>query len=510
MSNVNLSSFKPGRLIMIGFFALVTLMLILSGCGGKDGKGGGGGDNPVTAPTITSITPDKQSTNTNLQTPIKLTFNMPMKTSSLNTDNIEIRDTATNAIAPLSMQGVSSDGKSVIYTLDNPLAPRKTYEIIVKAAKIAASNGRTLGVQDQIAGTFTTGNDNYPIITRLLPANNSNNISLTPHLLVSFNKKMQVKSLISENVQLMEIKADGRTVQVPIRVQSVRPKNKVVVFVPENPLSPNTIYHFTVNGSKIYDQGGKALRDSQTTIFTTGNSKAPTVASVAPFNGEDKLSRATDIAVTFSAAMDPDTINNANITLTDANGNMVPINLVSFSSDKTTAIFTVPATAPLAPNAPYTIKISKNVVSMNNTPLGVDNTVSFVTGSEVTPVIAATSPANGEKNFKVDMSSRGTIIFSTPMDRNSLAGNVYLEAPLYDETLHIDLKVVDMDQNDTIAIFEPVLHQGGLPKELGAAEDELHFTLYINPSLIKSKAGVSMDSSKFKDIAAEFTGQIFQ
>ena len=91
------------------------------------------------------------------------------------------------------------------------------------------------------------------------------------------------------------------------------------VFRPKNNLAANTTYTARIT-TGARDLAGNALAVNKVWSFTTGtatDTKAPTVSSTVPANGATGVALSKRVSATFSEAMNPLTINNANFTLTD-------------------------------------------------------------------------------------------------------------------------------------------------------------------------------------------------
>src|SRR5439155_22783612 len=89
------------------------------------------------------------------------------------------------------------------------------------------------------------------------------------------------------------------------------------IFPPSGNLAPNTAYTATIKtGAK--DLAGNALASDFVWSFTTGSARdtsQPTVSATVPANAAAGVTINGKIAVTFSEAMDPSTINKTTFTL---------------------------------------------------------------------------------------------------------------------------------------------------------------------------------------------------
>jgi len=109
----------------------------------------------------------------------------------------------------------------------------------------------------------------------------------------------------------------------------------------------------------------------------------PTVVDVTPANNAGNVLRNAEVQVTFSEPMDPATLIGANISVTDGTTEVVG----TTRNTATTLIFT--PSADLAANTTYTATVTMDVTDVAGTPLAVDYSWQFATGS--TPDVSGPS-----------------------------------------------------------------------------------------------------------------------
>ncbi|MGH9394183.1 MAG: Ig-like domain-containing protein, partial [Terriglobales bacterium] len=163
-------------------------------------------------------------------------------------------------------------------------------------------------------------------------------------------------------------------------------------------LNPSTGYTFCTGN--VYDfagnQASQACRG-----FTTGaasDTAAPLVVSATPPNGATSVPLNAIIAITFSQAMDPTTLNPASLLWSPA----LP-GAWSLSADGTTLTFA--PSAPLAPSTTYTLTYALGAISDVNGNALAAGSLSFSTGTTSfsgNPTISLTSPAQGATGVSVN------------------------------------------------------------------------------------------------------------
>ena len=143
-----------------------------------------------------------------------------------------------------------------------------------------------------------------------------------------------------------------------------------------------------------------------------GGSPPPTVLSTNPVNGVNNVPKNTNIAITFSTAMDQ--------AATEGAVSASPSITGSFTWDGTSKTMTWTPSADLQVSTKYTINIGTSAKSMDGMPLESPYSFSFTTGTSADnthPSISSTNPTNGQKN--VDPGGKVTITFSEPMDHTA-------------------------------------------------------------------------------------------
>src|SRR5438093_268113 len=217
------------------------------------------------------------------------------------------------------------------------------------------------------------------------PANADTNVPLNETITASFSEAMDASTINTTTFTLML----GTT---PV-VGTVSYVDGVAIFTPVDNLAPLTTYTATIS-TGARDLAGNPLTSDITWSFTTGvapDTTAPTVSGTVPANSATGVSISSQIAGTFSEAMDASTINTGTFTLKQG---ITPVaGTVSYSG--VTASFT-PA-GNLAPLTTYTATISTGAKDLAGNALATDLVWSFTTGvipDTTAPGVSATVPAN--------------------------------------------------------------------------------------------------------------------
>lgn len=181
--------------------------------------------------------------------------------------------------------------------------------------------------------------------------------------------------------------------------------------------------------------------DKKTTATTTTpDTTAPAVSSTDPANGSMTASITQNITATFSEALDNATVNGTNFTLTDNASNRVTAN-VSYA-DK---VATLNPDGNLTGEITYTATLLSSITDAAGNKLADNYTWSFTTDT-TSPMVSATTPANGTMN--VAASPTFTVKFSEKLDSATVNST---HITLTDNSSNtISLKNIVYDGNRTV------------------------------------------------------------
>jgi methionine-rich copper-binding protein CopC len=169
----------------------------------------------------------------------------------------------------------------------------------------------------------------------------------------------------------------------------------------------DTSYELTINGS-AHSATGVEMAENYTLAFKTeGVSVSPVITATNPENGATLVPVSASVSISFSAAMDRQSVEAALTISPDTEYQ------VTWGNNGLT--MTITATDGWVANQQYDIVVTTDAVSQNGLPLGVDYVFSFQTQPLVDgPTVISTDP----ENDSVIYSGTNTveIRFSEPMD----------------------------------------------------------------------------------------------
>jgi hypothetical protein len=242
---------------------------------------------------------------------------------------------------------------------------------------------------------------NAPVVSAVSPTNNATGVSIGTTVTVTFSEAMNPATINTNTITLSN--STGGLVLATVAYNGA---TNTAVLTPNSPLALSTSYTVRVVG--VQDLASNTLASAFISFFTTQapDTTPPVVSAVSPTNNATGVSIGTTVTVTFSEAMNPATVTNGAITLSNASGGLVA-STVAYSG--LTAVL-MPS-AVLALSNTYTVTVKGGVGGVADVAtnyLAADFTSSFTTAdhasiwdNSATPTIPAdTDPLPYELGVK--------------------------------------------------------------------------------------------------------------
>ena len=213
-------------------------------------------------------------------------------------------------------------------------------------------------------------------------------------------------------------------------------------------LGEKTTYKYTVSANCTGGVLSDPSAESPAATVSTQDLTPPRIILISPFANKTGVSAGATVAVTFSEAMDPVTINTTTFSLkvTDTGAN-IP-GTVNYNTTTHVAEFTPTNGLPGGVNITVTVTSAAKDLAGNALLLtaGSPGTWTFTTADQQAPTVIATSPADGAINASIN--GVITVTFSEAMDASTINGtNITLRvtssgasvggAVLYNATTHV-------------------------------------------------------------------------
>jgi len=321
---------------------------------------------PPVAPTVVSVTPSNNATGViplAASISIKLVFSEAMDGTTINNTNITLKQTVAGTNAPCTVT-LGGDNVTVTLVPNSDLLTNIQYTITATTAVKAAAGVGGLNMASTFTSKFTT--EAAPTVSSFNPANNATGVAVTVAPTITFAQAMQPSSITTSTCNIT-----GVTSSV-----SLDGTNKIVTITPNSNLANSTSY--TINATTGCKQtDGVPLGSSASSSFTTIGS-TPTVSSTNPANNATGVATGVNPTITFSIAMDSNTINATNIYITDPS-NITLTSTVSLSGNGLTA--TITPSVSLNYSSTYTIHATTACKSTGGIALASTFTSTFTTTS---------------------------------------------------------------------------------------------------------------------------------
>lgn len=254
-----------------------------------------------------------------------------------------------------------------------------------------------------------------PTVTAVVPAANATNVAFnTKVLTASFSKAMDATTLTANSFTLACPTGSAVTGGV---VSYTATGNVATLTLPAATTLPSGTVCTATLANTAKDTYGIALASNYSWSFTvTADVTAPTVSTAIPASNATNVARNASAGVTFSEAMDPLTLNAANVSLKETVSGNAVAGTLSYSG--VSAIFM--PTTPLAAGTRYTLTVKGGATGASDLAgnrLASDFTTSWTTGGindSTAPVVVGTLNANGATNVPINAKISAT--FSESLD----------------------------------------------------------------------------------------------
>ena len=215
--------------------------------------------------------------------------------------------------------------------------------------------------------------DTAPTVSSTEPADGATDVAINRKILATFDEAMIPDRITDAGT--FTLTGPGGAVAGTVRYNVV---NHIAIFTPSGDLTPGL--HTATITTAARDVSNNALAAAKTWSFEVGvsaDTDIPVVSLTSPVDNATDVSTRTDINVTFSEVMDPETINLTTFTLETSAGSIHVAGLVTCAG--TTATFN--PTIPLLPGIEYIARLTIEVADLAGNTFPTEIEWSFTTGS---------------------------------------------------------------------------------------------------------------------------------
>jgi hypothetical protein len=360
----------------------------------------------TTSPTVTSVNPPSGSTGVGLNVTPRVVFSEPINTLTLTRSTFYLYNNDTGELIAATIN-VAADQMSATLTPSSPLLPNTTFALYAWPFTDLAGN---VGAFDS---SFTTGTQAITTpasVVTFSPPSGSTSVPLNTQVVAVMSAQIDPTTVTNSAITLTPAAAGA---------VSLASDGVTLTFVPSGTLSPSTPYAATVSG--FNDVEGNPVATS-TDNFTTGNlsgTASLAVTSVTPANGATGVPVNSNVVFSFSAPVDPATVNIKTMGVSAYNPNWGYAAIAgAYGVSGSTVTFT--PQNPLPGNTQFTVSVSGNVQDLaGNSCTGWSSSFTTVNVTDTTaPTITSITPPNGSTN--VGQNTQVVITFSKSINPSTI------------------------------------------------------------------------------------------
>ncbi len=374
-----------------------------------------GNANDTTPPIVLSVGPANGAIGVPTNTRIQVLFSKPI-------DPLTVTNSTLNIFAAQQVAAsvtVSPDGMTATLTPSSPLIPGTTYTF-GPISGITDLVGQSLqpGTICFICAAFTTGlgvTTTAPTVVMVSPPNGTTGVPVNARVEIVMSAPVGVASVGTNAITVL---AGSTQVAGTIRLSS---DETMLTFTPSSLLATNTAY--AVNVSGLIDQAGNPAAAFPTSSFTTGASGAAdtslvSVVSFSPTNGTTGVPVNTSIVVTFNKNVDPRTINNTTVAISDGNASFA---VLAGNYAVNGAVVTFTPVSPLPGSATIQVLVNGGILDFVGNGLNAGITSTFTTAAvadTTAPQVVAVTPNNGATG--IGLNATVVLTFSKSLNPNTV------------------------------------------------------------------------------------------
>jgi len=221
-------------------------------------------------------------------------------------------------------------------------------------------------------GFIPDPNDNTaPTVQSTIPANNAADVMNNRKIIAIFNEPMRSSTITAAGT--FTLTGPGGAIAGDVTYNVI---NHIAIFTPSLPLAAGL--HTATITTAAKDMSNNALAAAKTWSFTVGAAADitnPEVITILPADTATGVPGNTDINVTFSEVMDPETITVTTFTLETSAGPIPIVGIVTY--DGTTATFN--PSIDLLPGIEYIARVTIGVADLAGNTMLIEREWSFTT-----------------------------------------------------------------------------------------------------------------------------------
>ena len=329
----------------------------------------------TTPPTVSQTINANGANNVPINTKVGAIFSEEMDPHTITTTTFTLSDGTANVPGVLTYSGISA-----LFIPISNLAPNTRYTVTVKGGSSGAKDLAGNSMASDYVWSWTTAlgsNGAIPSVIGTSLADGATNVAINSTAGATFSESMNPLTITNATITLRET-ISGVAVLGDVSISGANAVFGIpqpgIDFgpAPTGILSPNTNYTATIKGGVggVEDLAGNYMSSDYVWSWTTGtlmDTTPPTVTLFSPADLAPSVALNSVINISFSEAMDPQTINTTNFYLEGIVGT------VTYDAIHRIASFT--PSSNLASGTTYTAIVTPAISDLAGNRLGISNIV---------------------------------------------------------------------------------------------------------------------------------------
>ena len=318
-----------------------------------------GGTLDGTAPTVVALSPPGGSTGLPVNTRVTAVMSEAIDATSVSNASIQLTPAAPGTVT------LAGDRVTLIFVPTTNLSPSTSYAVLVTGLRDTAGNTMAAANFSFTTGASGTPDTTPPAIVSISPTSGTAGLPVNTQLSYTTSERINAAAVGPASTPVYAVIAGVGSIQLA-GVYTVNPAGTVVTFTVTGAFPANaTIQWFTNSNNSIRDMAGLPL-PNQFAQYTTANTPdvtGPTVQTVTPSNGSAGLGPNTTVTLTFSEAVNPNTVNSTSVTLYAGSTRLLP----SLTRSLDNRMLLVATTLP--PEATITVVATSDITDLSGNAL---------------------------------------------------------------------------------------------------------------------------------------------
>ncbi|HAV61008.1 MAG TPA: hypothetical protein DCY13_01415, partial [Verrucomicrobiales bacterium] len=258
-------------------------------------------------PAVLAVTPADTAVEVPITTAVLLEFSEALAAGSINTNGIYLRSITSGLRVDATLQLLETNSVPRLLTLTpkSPLVSEQIYELVVIAGDLLTATGGVIGsgprdlvgrpLTAPFVARFKTADNDPPVLLSLFPTNSAVQIDVRAVPRLSFNESLRPSG---HSFRLRGPQGDVAG------TSSVGVDGRVLSFIPEDLLKPNSLYTLTV--SNVLDLAGNvSTNEPYTATFATLDTIGPNIATLRIGDGRAPVAGTTVPVEALLAVAEP-------------------------------------------------------------------------------------------------------------------------------------------------------------------------------------------------------------